>query len=106
MQEDKLSISSAQFYREKHTYDVHVVTLCALYVTLVFMPSLPRRFAAQLKQLREERGLAQKVLAEKADVSREYVVRMELELHEPTLSMVEKLAKALKVSIGELLGEE
>jgi transcriptional regulator with XRE-family HTH domain len=36
-------------------------------------------------------------------VSREYIARIELGQHDPTLSTLEKLAKALGVKVGRLL---
>jgi transcriptional regulator with XRE-family HTH domain len=67
------------------------------------MASLQQSFTARLRQLRAERKMSQEALAEKAGISRVYLARMELGLHEPTLSMLEKLAKALKVTVGKLV---
>lgn len=61
------------------------------------------RLSMKLKQLREARGWTQEQLAEKAGVSRAYVSRLEIGRHDPPLSMLEKLAKALKVKVGKLL---
>ena len=57
----------------------------------------------RLKKLREARGLTQEQLAEKAGVSRAYLARLEIGRHDPPLSTLEKLAKALKVKVGKLL---
>lgn len=57
----------------------------------------------RLKQLRKTRGITQAVLAQKAQLSLGYVARMEQGLHDPPLSTVAKLAKALKVTVGELV---
>jgi putative transcriptional regulator len=62
-----------------------------------------KRFPMRLKQLREARGLSQAALAEKVGLSREYIARLETGKHDPPLSRVEKLAKALKVPIEKLL---
>jgi len=60
----------------------------------------------RLKELREKRGLSQAALAAKVGakgVSREYIARLETGKHDPPLSTLEKLAKALKVKVTELL---
>jgi transcriptional regulator with XRE-family HTH domain len=61
------------------------------------------RVAAKVKRLREQRGMTQEQLAEKAGISRTYLARLETARHDPTLSMLEKLAKALGVKVGRLL---
>jgi transcriptional regulator with XRE-family HTH domain len=61
------------------------------------------RLTMRVKQLRESRGLTQEALAEKAGLSRAYIARLEIGRHDPTLSTLEKLAKALKVKVGKLL---
>jgi transcriptional regulator with XRE-family HTH domain len=65
------------------------------------MPS--KRFPVRLKAQREERGWSQAKLAEKVGVSREYIARLEIGRHDPPLSTIEKLAKALGVKVGRLL---
>jgi transcriptional regulator with XRE-family HTH domain len=62
-----------------------------------------KRFPVRLKALREQRELSQAALAEKVGVSREYIARLETGRHDPPLSTLEKLAKALKVKLGRLL---
>ena len=57
----------------------------------------------RLKALRQERELSQDALARKVGVSREYIARLETGLHDPPLSTLEKLAKALRVRVTELL---
>ena len=57
----------------------------------------------RLKEWRAKRKLSQRDLADVSGVSREYIARIELGLHDPTLSTLEKLAKALKVKVGRLL---
>jgi transcriptional regulator with XRE-family HTH domain len=60
------------------------------------------RFARRLKRWRAERQMSQAALAKASGVSREYIARLELGLQDPTLGTVQKLAKALKVRVGEL----
>ena len=59
--------------------------------------------AKRLRELRAKRGLTQRTLADRSGVSREYIARIELGHHDPTVSTLEKLAKALGVKIGRLL---
>jgi transcriptional regulator with XRE-family HTH domain len=61
------------------------------------------KVAARIKTLRELRGMTQEVLAAKAGISRAYLARVETVRHEPTLTTLEKLAKALRVKVGRLL---
>jgi transcriptional regulator with XRE-family HTH domain len=62
-----------------------------------------KRFSMRLKQLREAKGLSQAALADKVGVSREYIARLETGKHDPPLSRVEKLAKALGVGVVSLV---
>jgi transcriptional regulator with XRE-family HTH domain len=61
------------------------------------------RMAARLKELRERRGLTQEQLSEKSGVGRSHLARLETGKQDPTLSTLEKLAKALGVKVGSLL---
>jgi transcriptional regulator with XRE-family HTH domain len=60
-------------------------------------------FAKRLKELRAKRGLTQAQLAKLSGVSHSYLSRIEIGMQEPTLGIIEKLAKALKVKPSELL---
>jgi transcriptional regulator with XRE-family HTH domain len=59
--------------------------------------------AIRLKELRKERGMSQEELASRASISRTYLARLETARQVPTLSTLEKLAKALKVPVEKLL---
>jgi transcriptional regulator with XRE-family HTH domain len=59
--------------------------------------------AIRVKRLRAARGMTQEQLAAKAGISRTYLARLETARHDPTLSMLEKLAKALRVTVGRLV---
>ena len=63
----------------------------------------PKRFAVRLKQLREAKGFTQDALAKKVGVSRAYLARLEMGRHDPPLSRLQKLAKALGVPLGRLV---
>jgi DNA-binding XRE family transcriptional regulator len=61
------------------------------------------KLAAKLKRLRQRAGLSQEELAAAAGISRTYLSRLETAMHDPTLGVVERLAKALKVKPTDLL---
>ncbi len=60
-------------------------------------------FAANLRRLRNERGLAQDDLAYEAEVSRSYLSQLEKGAFYASLKTIGKLATALKVEPAELL---
>jgi transcriptional regulator with XRE-family HTH domain len=57
----------------------------------------------RIAQLRRERGLTQESLAERAGISRETVKKIERQKRSPSLSMLEILAEALGVPVGDLI---
>ena len=57
----------------------------------------------RLKKFRADRKMTQEALAEKAGISRTYLARLELGQQDPTLTTLKNLAKALKVTGGELV---
>jgi transcriptional regulator with XRE-family HTH domain len=57
----------------------------------------------RLRTLREARGMTQEALAERARISRVYIAKLETERQDPRLSIVVKLARALKVKVGALV---
>jgi len=67
------------------------------------MPSIMDRVAANVKRIRNERGYTQQALADKAKIHRVYLAQIEGATRAPSLEMLERLAKALKVKVGELL---
>ena len=62
-----------------------------------------RAFGKRVKRLRLERGMTQKVLAQRTGVSLSYIGRLEIGMHDPQLSTLLRLAKALKVTVAELV---
>jgi transcriptional regulator with XRE-family HTH domain len=64
-----------------------------------------QRFGRQLQRLRTKRGLTQEQLAVKAGLARVYVTKLEQGGHDPALSTLVRLAKVLRSSVTELLGE-
>jgi transcriptional regulator with XRE-family HTH domain len=64
--------------------------------------SLGEIVARNIRRLRLERGLSQEALAVDAGIDRTYVSRLERGLENPTVSVLEKLARALSSNIEEL----
>ena len=58
---------------------------------------------ANLKRLREEAGLSQEALADLCGMHRTYVSGVERAIRNPTVTIVAKLARALKVTPGVML---
>lgn len=63
------------------------------------------RVAWNLRRLRVAQGLAQEVLAVDAEVDRTYISRLERNMENPTVAVLERLADALGVSIMELFNQ-
>jgi transcriptional regulator with XRE-family HTH domain len=61
-------------------------------------------FARRLRQLRLRSGLTQEKLAERSELSRNYIGLLELEKREPSLSSLLRLATALSCSVDDLVG--
>ena len=57
----------------------------------------------RLRELRERKGMTQAALANEAGVSRAYLSRLEMGRHDPPLSTLRRLAKALGVSVASLV---
>jgi transcriptional regulator with XRE-family HTH domain len=67
------------------------------------MTPTPKQFGMKLKRLRKARKFSQYALAKEAGVSREYVRNLEAGKYDPTVGMLQKLAKALGVPVTALL---
>ena len=62
-----------------------------------------KRVGANLKRLRHELGLSQEAFADEAGLHRTYISGLERGVRNPTVTVLEKIAKALKVKPGRLL---
>ena len=65
--------------------------------------SITISFGRIIKNLREERGISQEILADRADLNRSYVGEVERGTAMPSLSTITKLARALNLSAADLL---
>ena len=61
------------------------------------------KIAQNVKRLREKRGMTQEALAGKVEIHRVYLAKIETAVKAPSLDVLERLAKALKVTVGELV---
>lgn len=62
-----------------------------------------QRLAVNMKRLRKERGWSQEALAAEAALDRTYISGIERRVKNPTITVVERVAAALRCSLGELL---
>lgn len=61
-------------------------------------------FGKNIKRLRQEKGISQDKLSKLADISLNTVVKIEIDKNpNPTLKTIQKLSKALNVSINDLV---
>lgn len=63
------------------------------------------RVATNVRRLRVEAGLSQEAFAVDAGIDRTYVSRVERRLENPSLAVLERIAKALKVDVVEILAQ-
>lgn len=67
------------------------------------MENIRKNFGLHLRKLRQEKKLTQEELADRAGMHFTYIGQIERGLRNPSLVNLHKLAKALKVSAGQLL---
>ena len=56
-----------------------------------------------LKKARQKRKLTQQALADKVGIRQETIARLETGKRQPSMDLLYRLAKALKVKVGDLL---
>lgn len=66
---------------------------------------IQERLAYNLRRLRQERGLSQEQFAFEVDIHRTYVSDLERGARNPTVRIIEKIAKRLGVFEGDLFLE-
>lgn len=62
-----------------------------------------QRLAVNLRRLRSQKGLSQEQFAFDAGIHRTYISDLERGTRNPTITVVERLAKCLDVTMGALL---
>jgi transcriptional regulator with XRE-family HTH domain len=62
-----------------------------------------RRVGRNIKAIREAKGWSQEELAHQAQLHRTYVSGVERGVRNPTLTVLERFALALKVTVGSLI---
>jgi len=67
------------------------------------MEDIRKKFGKHLRKLREAKNLTQEELADIAGMHFTYIGQIERGLRNPSLVNLHKLAKALRVSAGQLL---
>jgi len=75
-----------------------------LMLTFVDM-EIKKKFGKQVKKFRLERGLSQEALALMADLDRTYIPSIEKGERNVSITVIEKIAKALKIKISVLFDE-
>ena len=69
------------------------------------MQTVAKLFGVALRRARHERGLSQEALAEATGLSANFVGEMERGLKAPGLGVIVRLARALDVSVRDLLAD-
>ena len=65
-------------------------------------PDILRLLGAQVKKIRNDRGLSQTAVADAAGITYKHLGRIELAQSEAGADMLVRIAKALGVTVGEL----
>lgn len=69
------------------------------------MRSLPRAFGEAVRRLRKEKGFSQEGFAAHAGISRTYMSEIERGVTNASLEAVDRVAKGLGVTLGQLFDE-
>ena len=64
-----------------------------------------KKFGKQVRKLRLEKGMSQEVLAHLADLDRTYIPSIEKGERNVSITVIEKVAKALKTKITDIFNE-
>lgn len=66
-------------------------------------PKIYEKLGKKIQKARQEKGITQERLAELADISRTHMGHIEQGRRQPTLDVVQKIAKALRMKANELI---
>lgn len=69
------------------------------------MKDIRMKFGAKVKDLRMSKGYSQEKLAELSDLDRTYIPGIESGKRNVSLVVIEKIAKAFKIRLSELLND-
>lgn len=70
------------------------------------MSDILKRLGKNVRRLRDQRGVSQETFADLASINRTYVSDIERGARNPTVRVLEKIAKTLGVTPGSLLDED
>ena len=62
-----------------------------------------QRLAKNMRRIRRAKGWSQEELADRASVHRTYISGVERCVRNPTITIVDRIAQALEISVGELV---
>ena len=82
---------------EREVFHGEAIVYCAI------MPSATQRVAARVVELRQARGLSQEALAKRTGLNRVTLARLERALHPPNLDTLDRIARALRVKLTDLV---
>ncbi len=72
-------------------------------ITTVDMSTINEKLGANIRKVREEKGLLQKEFSKKVGLDLAYLSNIETGKMNPTVTTIEKIAKALGVKVDELM---
>ena len=67
--------------------------------------NIQQKLGKKVRQLRKEAGLSQEKLGELTELDRTYISGIERGMRNPSLRNIEKLAKALKVKVSNIISD-
>ena len=81
----------------------NIVIKCKIGYAVDMKNGISKKLGENIKRIRTEKGMTQGDIFRAINLDRGYVSSLESGKRNPTLAMIEKIAKALGVSVDELL---